>query len=567
MDHAPTRALAVLSRLAVALLIPGLAAGLLGAAASPGRADTPAPGPQWITKSDSGVLYWEDGSEVRLWGVNYFVPFSGEYANLKRLRADINSVIDRDLDDIQALEGNLVRVMVFDREITDPEGNLRDNPHLNALDYLVAACRERGMYVYITPISWVESDGDSTNGFSDHWYRDELVRLREAWPPQENYLRRLAGHVNPHTGLAYAADPVIAVWDILCDPQATGMTKNIIPLDQSAAYARRMMTVLREGGVRNPVVYSAYGLRFDKPEYSVVFEQSGVDGWSFELPVGGTAARVHTSNYLSSRVWQAWLLRHPIEWVWGETFCPTFSAYSFAGELKSYMYPPLARSLVASGVQVAALYQYDSLPLAAHNAAFRLVWFNREFTPAAGMGFRMGARLFRETPLGKPVPEGLPEDNWNVDGMRASQWLDVATLEEDGEFLFTNAPPFELEGTLEDYRLLAGADSTNLLGFTGQRWFTSSFDAADGRLDLELGPKARLLESNPFETGKLSLNIRFCKKVAELDLEPSWVQLRLTDTTVAVYRENAGDWEPVPAEGLRFDAVPGRYRVYLDESR
>jgi len=536
---------------------------------SPAGADTePAPAPvSWISQDASGALHWEDGSEVRLWGVSYSVPFSGEYANLVRLHRDLPEVIDRDLDDIRALEGNLVHVLVNDREITDPEGNLLDNPHLQGLDDLVAGCRKRGMAVKLTLITWVPSDGDSTDGFSDHWYRDELIRLRNAWPPQENYVRGLAGHVNPHTGLSYAEDPTVALWDIIQDPQAMGMTKNLIPLDQSTAYAARMMQVLRDAGVRGPVLYSTYGYQFNKPEYGAVFRNSGVSGWSFDLPIGGTADYpLKAVNYLEKQAWQSWLMRTPIEWVWGDGLCPTLT-YSFHSSLKNHGFAPLARSLVTSRVQVADLYQYDALPLAGENASFRLSWFNRDFTPAQATAFRIAARLFREIPLGTPVPEDLPQDNWDFDGVRASAWLDVTTLERDGVFLFTHRPPFELSGSLEGYRLLAGADSTDLLGFEGSRWFTSEFDAADGRIDLDLGPRVRMLVDNPFESGKPYLNIRFCKKIAELDETPGWVEPRLADDDVAVYREDGGSWTRVSMTAGRFDAAPGRYRIYLDASR
>ncbi|MCL2117113.1 MAG: hypothetical protein FWH27_01675 [Planctomycetaceae bacterium] len=49
---------------------------------------------------------------------------------------------------------DVIRIHVFDSEISDRDGNLIRNEHLDILDYLVSKCNENGIYLWLTPIAW-----------------------------------------------------------------------------------------------------------------------------------------------------------------------------------------------------------------------------------------------------------------------------------------------------------------------------------------------------------------------------------------------------------------------------
>jgi beta-glucosidase/6-phospho-beta-glucosidase/beta-galactosidase len=46
------------------------------------------------------------------------------------------------------------RVHVWDREISDKEGKLLDNEHLDLFDYLLSKLEENNITIIITPIAW-----------------------------------------------------------------------------------------------------------------------------------------------------------------------------------------------------------------------------------------------------------------------------------------------------------------------------------------------------------------------------------------------------------------------------
>ena len=113
-----------------------------------------------------GVLRWRDTrDEVALFGVNYYPPFWHNYPDLKAVGADHRKVIDQDVAHFARMGLDAIRLHVFDREVSDHDGNLLDNEHLLLLDYLIARASERGIYTVLTPIAWWPVPGDSP-GFS-----------------------------------------------------------------------------------------------------------------------------------------------------------------------------------------------------------------------------------------------------------------------------------------------------------------------------------------------------------------------------------------------------------------
>jgi hypothetical protein len=70
----------------------------------------------------------------------------------------------------------LYRIHVWDTEISDAEGNLLENEHLELFDYLLKQLKDRDINFMITPIAywgngWPEPD-ENTPGFS-HKYGKE----------------------------------------------------------------------------------------------------------------------------------------------------------------------------------------------------------------------------------------------------------------------------------------------------------------------------------------------------------------------------------------------------------
>ena len=87
-----------------------------------------------------GVMRWNDGSEVAVFGVNYYAPFALDYRVLRERGHDIKETIRRDVAQFRRLGLTALRLHCFDREFSTREGAFVDNEHVEALDYLIATC-------------------------------------------------------------------------------------------------------------------------------------------------------------------------------------------------------------------------------------------------------------------------------------------------------------------------------------------------------------------------------------------------------------------------------------------
>ncbi|NIS63879.1 MAG: hypothetical protein GTO05_01785, partial [Gemmatimonadales bacterium] len=116
------------------LLLPlsfiGLTAGLFTSVGAQER------GP--VTVGDDGVMRWTaTGAEVAQFGVNYSAPFAHAYRAFGQLGMDRKQAIDADVLHFARLGLDAYRIHVWDREVSDNEGNLVANDHLDLLDYLL----------------------------------------------------------------------------------------------------------------------------------------------------------------------------------------------------------------------------------------------------------------------------------------------------------------------------------------------------------------------------------------------------------------------------------------------
>ena len=85
-----------------------------------------------------GVMRWSDTKkEASFFGVNYTLPFAHAYRAMGYLGVDRKTAIDRDVYHMARLGLNAYRIHIWDVEISDAEGNLLENEHLELLDYLI----------------------------------------------------------------------------------------------------------------------------------------------------------------------------------------------------------------------------------------------------------------------------------------------------------------------------------------------------------------------------------------------------------------------------------------------
>ena len=78
---------------------------------------------------ENGRLLWDNGDQVYLFGANYSAPFAYGYRAIARRGIDHKVAIDIDVDHMARLKLNAYRIHVWDKAISDKEGNLIDNEY------------------------------------------------------------------------------------------------------------------------------------------------------------------------------------------------------------------------------------------------------------------------------------------------------------------------------------------------------------------------------------------------------------------------------------------------------
>lgn len=121
-----------------------------------------------------GVMRWSDTKkEASFFGVNYTLPFAHAYRAMGYLGVDRKTAIDRDVYHMARLGLNAYRIHIWDVEISDAEGNLLENEHLELLDYLIHKLQERGIRTVITAQTdfgnGYPERNQPTGGFSSHY--------------------------------------------------------------------------------------------------------------------------------------------------------------------------------------------------------------------------------------------------------------------------------------------------------------------------------------------------------------------------------------------------------------
>ena len=136
-----------------------------------------------------GVMRWtDDGSEVALFGVNYYPPFTVDYKSIKEKGLDFSQVMREDVAHFRRLGLTCIRIHCFDRQFSAHDGAFLDNHHVELLDELIDLCAKNGIYTVLTPIAWWGgSYAEDKEGFSNDWPMREMTSNRTAWAIQARF--------------------------------------------------------------------------------------------------------------------------------------------------------------------------------------------------------------------------------------------------------------------------------------------------------------------------------------------------------------------------------------------
>lgn len=421
-----------------------------------------------------GVWRWSGTrAELTLFGVNYTTPFAYSFRAHRRMGIDWHQAIDADVYHFTRLGFDVYRVHVWDREISDAQGNLIVNEHVDAFDYLAAQLKRRGIKLLITPLQFGDAGypepGVPLPGFSAKYGKRGSLEDRESWPLQERYLAQFLSHVNPHTGLAYKDDPDVVGIEICNEP-------GHFEYEPTLAYINTMVQAIRSTGYKNPIFYNmSHGM----PAVEAYLDAS-VQGGTFQwYPTNLVAQHEQRGNFLP------YVDRYPIPFADHPKFRKKARmVYEFdpADTNRSYLYPAMARSFRTAGFQLATQFAYDPLYLAPFNTEYQTHYFNIAYTPSKAIGMMIAGQAFRRVPLGRdygPYPQ-----NTTFEGVHLDYRAELAELVTDERFYHSN-PTATRPPAPERLRAVAGYGSSPVVTYPGRgAYFLDQVEPGVWRLEV-----------------------------------------------------------------------------------
>ena len=454
---------------------------------------------------DKGVMRWDGGGEVAVFGVNYYAPFALDFRVIQERGHDIKATIRRDVAQFRRLGLNAIRLHCFDREFSTREGAFIDNGHVDALDYLISECASNGIYSVLTPIAawgggkWTSS----TNGFAYPVGIKDLTSDRALWKVEARFEKEFAEHVNRYTGRRYADDPCVLCFELINEPGYPDGTTG----EQIAEYANALLAGIRRSGTKKPVFYSA---TWNGHNECVPFlKTDGVSGVCYATGLRASHALVGSQL---GRVWKSSLKADPR--LDGKAkIIYEFDAADVPG---AYMYPAMARLFRSEGVQSATQFQYDPTPIADDNVSYKTHYLNLVYTPEKAMSFAIAAEAFRRLPRGAAFSDSCDEMSFPPFWVNAHSNLSEMVTETDLIYTSTPLTPIPAPAKL---RRVWGCGASPVAASSGNGCYFLD-KAAGGVWRLQLYPSVQPV-ADPY-TGKAG------KKTVVLAEHPT-LTLRLPD--------------------------------------
>lgn len=487
---------------------------------------------------EQGILRWtETSEEVCAFGVNYSEPFSS-WRQHEELGVLHEKAIDADVFHLARMGLDGYRIHVWETYISDYEGNLLFNKHLQLFDYLLYKLKERNIKIFITPMNYYEG---SPSGFI-HKYGGKKGCLTDtaSFPAQKNFLTQFVSHVNPYTGIACKDDPDIIAFEINNEPFNHGDRP-----DLTTTYINRMLDAIRGTGCEKPIFYNLTHNIDQIDNYCAADIQGGTFQW---YPTGLVANHDQKGNILPN------VDQYPIPFANHPRFKHMAKAvYELSPAdvgRSSHLYPVMARSFREAGVQFAAQFAYDPMYVAYANIEYKTHYLSLPYAPKKSMGMAIASEVFHSIPLRKSY--GRYPDNTTFDAFRVSYEDDLAEMVSHDKFLYTNhtstKPPKP-----EELKQVAGTGNSPVISYKGTgAYFLDQLE--EGVWRLEVMPDA-IWVRDPFEDPRLDKEV----SVVLWKEWPMTIQLPDLGSEFSVQGLNEGNETNISAEGKTFPVNPGSY--------
>ena len=492
-----------------------------------------------------GVMRWKGSEkEVSLFGVNYTTPFAYSFRTHKKLGVDLKKAIDLDVAQMVRLGLDAFRVHVWDREISDRDGNIMNNEHLDLFDYLISKLDENGIKSIITPIAWwatgwPEPDIE-TPGFSQIYSKGELITNAKAREAQKKYLDQFINHVNPYTKHSYKNDPSVFAFEIVNEPKHPNNEQQV------TEYINEMYDVLRNAGLTKPIFYNIS--ENWSPMQANAVGKSKAEGISFQwYPTGLVHGKMLEGNYLINV--NKYLI--PSDSV-AQFNKKSKMVYEFdaADVGRSVMYPAMARSYREAGMQFATMFSYDPSQIAWSNTEYPTHFLNLLYTPSKAISLMIAGKAFHSLPRNKSFGDYPANNIFNE--FRISFDEDLSEMNSDTSFYYSNNTK-TIPKNIFLLTHIAGTGSSSVVKYDGTgAYFLDKINKSIWKL--EVYPDAVWLK-DPFEQTSMT------RQVARLFWNERKISVNLPELgNEFVFNSVSGDKKSSgKASGTEIIVKPGIY--------
>lgn len=377
----------------------------------------------------NGVMRWSHTrKEASFFGTNYTLPFAHAYRAIGYLGMDHKAAIDKDVYHFARLDFNAYRIHVWDVEISDAQGNLIVNEHLELLDYLIAKLQERGIRTVITTQTnfgnGYPERSQPTGGFSYNYDKCSIHSNPEAIAAQERYIANLVQHVNTYTHKAYMNDPYIVGFEINNEPCHSGTQT------ETKAYINRMLAALKQAGNKKPVFYNVS----HNGQQIEAYYDTAIQGTTYQwYPIGLVAGHTRQGNFLP-------YVDHfdiPFSNTKGfGTKARLVYECDPADIMYSYMYPAMARTFRKAGFQWITQFAYDPIDMAFANTEYQTHFLNLAYTPGKALSMKIAAEAAYTLPRNRSYG-AYPADTL-FGNFHVSHAQDLSELNTKEKFYYSN---------------------------------------------------------------------------------------------------------------------------------
>ena len=515
---------------------------------------------------ENGIIRWEpSGEEVKGFGVNYSAPFAHAYRSGEKLGLDIKAEIDKDLYHFSRLNFDLYRLHVWDTEISDADGNLLQNEHLDAFDYLLSELKKREINFVITPIAywgngWPEPDED-TPGFSNKYGKEGSLTNPKAVAAQQNYLTQFMNHVNPYTGIAYKNDPNLIAVEISNEPHHRGTPEEV------KEFINKLAKAIRDSGSQKPVFYNVT----HSVHLADTYFKSDIQGGTFQwYPTGLGFKKEIPGNLLPNVNDYNIPFSNAIE---NNNAAKLVYEFDAADVNKSYIYPAMARSFREAGIQIGTHFAYDPSFLAYANTEYNTHYMNLNYTPHKALGLMIAGEIFHHNKLGED--QGTYPENLKFGDFLIQYEDDLAVYNSAEKFIYTNSNA-EKPKAISELREIAGHGSSEVIEYDGKgAYFLDKLEEGVWRLEVMPDP---FLIQDPFGNNSLEKTIAVIRynlnemKIAIPGLAGNFEFQQINIAESEVQEAEAGEISISPGtylltqKGQNFDIknYKGDFRLELD---